>query len=66
MINGDRVRELRQKKGASQYQMAKDSDLFQPIINRIEAGKNPNPNIKTIQKIAKYFGVKIEDLLISE
>ena len=64
MINGDKIRQLRQKSGVSQYQMAKDSDVFQPTINRIESGKIKNPKMETVMKIAKYFGIKIDEIYL--
>ena len=57
------IRKLRIKKGISQDRLSKLADLSLNTIVNIETGKNPNPTIQTLQKIAQSFEVKVDDLL---
>lgn len=59
------IRKLRQEKGISQDKLSKLANLSLNTIVNIELGKNPNPTIETLEKIAKALGVSIEDLLKS-
>lgn len=57
------IRKLRREKGISQDRLSKLADLSLNTIVNVEAGSNPNPTIETIEKIAKAFGVSIDELL---
>jgi transcriptional regulator with XRE-family HTH domain len=57
------IRKLRQKSGISQDRLSKIADLSLNTVVKIESGKNPNPTIKTLARIAKSFNVKLDDLL---
>jgi transcriptional regulator with XRE-family HTH domain len=57
------IRNLREKRGISQDRLSKMADLALNTIVKIESGKNPNPTIKTLYRIAKSFNVKVDDLL---
>ena len=57
------IKKLRQKKGISQDRLSKLADLSLNTIVNVEVGNNPNPTIETIEKIAKAFGVSIDELL---
>ena len=57
------IKKLRQERGISQDRLSKFADLSLNTIVNIEAGNNPNPTIETIEKIAKAFGVSIDELL---
>jgi len=58
-----RIESLRKKKGLSQEKLARLSDVSNNTIINIEAGINDNPTIETLRKIAKAFGVSVEELL---
>ena len=60
---GKTVKKYRLQKGISQEKLARLADLAFPTIAKIEAGATPNPSIDTVQKIAKAFGVSIDDLM---
>lgn len=62
MISGN-IKKLRQQKGISQDRLSKIADLSLNTIVKIESGKNPNPTVKTLYRIAKSFNVKVDDLL---
>jgi transcriptional regulator with XRE-family HTH domain len=57
------IRNLRLKKGISQDRLSKLADLALNTIVKIEAGKNNNPTIVTLAKIAKSFNVRVDDLI---
>ena len=60
---GENIRKLRQQKKMSQDRLSKKADLALNTIVKIEAGENPNPTLKTLQKIAKALGIEVEKLL---
>ena len=60
---GKTIRKYRQEKEMSQEALARAADLSLPTIVKIESGETPNPSIDTVQKIAKAFGVSIDDLM---
>ncbi len=57
------VRRLREKIGISQEKLARLADVSNNTIINIEAGKQDNPTIETLKKIAKGLNVPIEDLI---
>lgn len=60
---GHNIRILREKRGISQDRLSKMADLSLNTIVKIESGKNPNPTIKTLYKIAQSFKVRVDDLI---
>ena len=60
---GKTIRRYRQNKEMSQEALARAANLSLPTIVKIESGETPNPSIDTVQKIAKAFGVSIDDLM---
>ena len=59
---GKKIRALRKKKGLSQEQLAYESGLDYSYLNQIEAGKR-NLSVKSVARIAKALGVKIEEIV---
>ncbi|MBU0547821.1 MAG: helix-turn-helix domain-containing protein, partial [Candidatus Omnitrophica bacterium] len=57
------IRGLRIRRGISQDRLSKLVDLSLNTIVKIEAGKNKNPTIITLLKIAKLFNVRVDDLI---
>lgn len=60
---GKTIRRYRQEREMSQEAVARAANLSLPTIVKIESGETPNPSIDTVQKIAKAFGVSIDDLM---
>ena len=60
---GKNIKRLRQAKGISQDKLSKLADLSLQTIVKMETDESPNPTIETAQKIAKAFGVSIDDLM---
>jgi len=57
------VKRLRERMGISQEKLARLADVSNNTIINIEAGKQGNPTIETLKKIAKALNVPIEDLI---
>jgi transcriptional regulator with XRE-family HTH domain len=57
------VRRLREKMGIPQEKLARLADVSNNTIINIEAGKQNNPTIETLRKIAKALNAPIEDLI---
>ena len=51
--------DARNETGMTQEQLAKASGLNQRVISRIQTG-NANPTLRTIGKLARGFGKKVE------
>ena len=58
---GQRIKDLRNKKGISQEKLAEFSELHRTYISSIELGKR-NVALENIEKLAKALGCTIEDL----
>jgi len=57
------IKRLREKMGISQEKLARLADVSNNTIINIEAGKQGNPTIETLKKIAKALNTPIEDLI---
>lgn len=62
-VIGRNIRSLRLKSDISQDRLSKLADLSLNTIVKIEAGKNANPTIDTLSRIAGVFKVKIDTLI---
>ena len=58
---GERIRELRNAKGLSQEKFALSIDMDRTYYASVESGKR-NVSINNIDKIARGFGVSLEEL----
>jgi transcriptional regulator with XRE-family HTH domain len=58
-----KVRKLREERGLSQEKLARLADVSNNTIVNIEAGKQANPTIDTLRKIAKALNVSLDDLI---
>lgn len=56
------LRKLREDKELSQEKLARLSDVANNTIVKIEAGKNQNPTLDTLKKIAKALNISIDEL----
>lgn len=59
----NRIEEIRKEKGIKQDEFAKLMKVSRQTISSLENGKY-NPSITLAYKIAKYFGMSIEDVFI--
>lgn len=61
----NRLRELREEKGLTQEELAKALGVTRQTVIAIEKGRY-DPSLRLAFKIARFFGVKIEDIFIYE
>lgn len=60
---GKNIRNFRIKKGISQDRLSKLADLSLNTVVKVESGRNPNPTIETLLKIARSLDIKVNDLV---
>ena len=60
---GDKVRKLRKKQRLTQDQLARKCDVPYTTLTKIESNVITKPTIQTVEKIAKGFGVTIDELI---
>lgn len=56
------LREMREKKKLSQYQLAVMSGVPQQTISAIESRKRVNPGVETLYPLAKALDCLVDDL----
>ena len=61
----NRIEEIRRERGIRQEDFAKQVGVSRQTISSLENGRY-NPSIMLAYKIAKYFGMTIEDVFIFE
>ena len=61
----NRLEELRKKRGIRQEELAAVLEVSRQTIGSLENGRY-NPSILLAFKIARYFGMSIEDIFIYE
>ena len=54
---------MREAKGLSQEKLARLSDVANNTIVKIEGGKNQNPTLETLKKIAKALEISVDELI---
>ena len=54
---------MREAKRLSQEKLARLADVANNTIIKIEAGKNQNPTLDTLKKIAKALDVSVDNLI---
>ena len=57
------LRKIRKTRGLSQEKLARLADVANNTIIKIEAGKNQNPTLDTLKKIAKALEVSVDELI---
>lgn len=65
-MDGKKIRELRVKRGLSLTELAKLSGISKSYLSFIERGKQANPSIEVIDKIAHALKIDIQTLLTDE
>lgn len=63
MSLGQAINKLAKENNISKYRIAKNSGIPQTTLSEIASGKNTNPTIDTIEKIAKGIGVTVSELM---
>jgi len=57
------LKKMRETKGISQEKLARLADVANNTIIKIEGGKNQNPTLDTLNKIAKALEISVDDLI---
>jgi len=57
------LKKLREAKKLSQEKLARLADVANNTIVKIEAGKNKNPTLETLTKMAKVLNIGVDDLI---
>jgi len=57
------LRKLREQKGLTQEKLARLADVSNNTVIKIEAGKNENPTLDTLKKLAKVLDISVDDLI---
>jgi len=60
---GDKIKQLRNKQGLTQDELARKSDLPYTTLTKIESNVITKPSIQTVMKIAKGLNITIDDLM---
>ena len=59
---GKKLRKLREARGMSQAALAKDAEISEGYLLRLEAGRQ-DPTLGVLERLAKALGVKVRTLL---
>ncbi|MDN8588775.1 helix-turn-helix transcriptional regulator [Paenibacillus sp. 11B] len=65
MSIAETVSKLMESEGLSKYKLAKESGVPYTTLIKILDGTTKNPQIESLQSIAKYFNVDVDDLIDS-
>ncbi len=64
LVNGDKLRRLRQKRRWSQIDLARVSGTDQGTISRLETGNQGDTRIDTLVRIARALSIPTDDLFV--
>ena len=59
---GEKIKIWRKKRGLTQDLLARKADIPYSTLAKIEGDVNQNPTYSTITKIAKAFGIGLDEL----
>jgi transcriptional regulator with XRE-family HTH domain len=57
------LKQLREKRGLTQQALAKRAGIAQGYLSELEAGREKNPGIETLRKLAKALKVSVVELV---
>lgn len=57
------LRKLREQKGLTQEKLARLADVSNNTVIKIEAGKNQNPTLETLKRLARVLDISVDDLI---
>jgi transcriptional regulator with XRE-family HTH domain len=60
---GDKIKQLRNKQGLTQDELARKADLPYTTLTKIETNVITKPSIQTVVKIANGLGISIDELM---
>ncbi len=60
---GNKIKQLRNKQGLTQDELARKSDLSYTTLTKIETNVITKPTIQTVMKITKGLGISLDELM---
>ena len=57
---GERIRELRVKRGLTREALGKETDVSAVYIKKLEAGERTSPSLPALARIARALGATLE------
>ena len=57
------IERLRKAKGLSQEKLARLADVANNTLIKMKSGKNQNPTLDTLKKVAKALDISVDDLI---
>ena len=57
------IKKLRDKHNLTQEQLAQKAGITYSTLIKIESGKNGNPTLETLRKLADVFGISLDALV---
>lgn len=60
---GGRVRQERESRGLTQYQLAQSAESEPSYIGRLERGEIDNPGLESVVKILNVLGIKLDEII---
>lgn len=63
MTIGQAITELAKERNITRYRIAKNSGIAQTTLSEITNGKNTNPTIETLERIAKGMCIQVSELI---
>ncbi len=60
---GSVLKKLREEKGLTQEQVAKQGGITKPYLSQLESGARENPSLPVLKRLAKALGVRVIELL---
>ncbi|MDB1933930.1 helix-turn-helix domain-containing protein [Clostridium tertium] len=63
MTIGQAIIELAKERNITKYRIAKNSGIAQTTLSEITNGKNTNPTVETLARIAKGIGINVSELI---
>jgi transcriptional regulator with XRE-family HTH domain len=63
MTLGERIREIRTAQRITQERLAQKADVLRVTITRLERGKQETTTWQNVAKLARAFGLTVDELL---
>jgi transcriptional regulator with XRE-family HTH domain len=65
-VNGRRLKELRERMGYTQQELAHEVGMTLGTISKLETGKNNNPELQSLAVIAKALDIPVTELILND
>ena len=62
----NRIREIRESRGETLLDVAIATRINPSRLGNIETGKTKSPGIEPVMKVARHFGVSMNDLIVQD